>query len=238
MNHKGLFFTVLSSALLWCLYFFAQWYLAHREYIIFQELYNAKEYNIILEIYEDNQSDLWLHNKWNASFWEYEVSQDISLLEQSVLYFSWSLAISENDDTRFNYEYTSWLLERWDTPQEEDDLSNQNDEFSQGGDSWEQQQDTTWSWANSQQWQSQLSQKTGDQSEQESGSWSTTEDTSERGELSAEERAAIEAQTERLKRDQIYNQKYFWTQKQQGNEVSDVFESFFGSVDRGGEKDW
>lgn len=182
-------------------------------------LYNAEKFK---EIVSMDWVNTWesLHNIWNSFFELYKQTQDIWYLEKSISAFSWSLAIKENIDTRYNYTFVKSLLESWSDDQQEEEKSS---------DSSEQSISQSWSWSQS------------DNSQQEQSNWDNSNqqevEVPEEDSLSSKEREAIEKTIEDLKKSQSEFQQFFQKTVPQNN-LSDLMQEFMWWIDRWWEKDW
>ncbi len=225
------------------------------------------------EKYSNEMQAFTLHMLWNNA---YNTSQENDkekkkYLEEALQYYSWSLSLRENQDTRYNYELVEKLLQDIEEQNKESKQEkskkqekNQEDKEKQWKSwKWEKQDWKSWdSQKKDTEWKSEDSQKESTQgnSGESKQSWNSSEGSWEknqqkwlsswqRGEdyllqesqkidnLTKQEKESLKKITEQLKQEQIYNQKYFW-KKQQKSDFTNIIDNFFGTLDRGGEKDW
>jgi len=135
-------------------------------------------------------------------------------LRQAWEYYSGSLSIIENLDTRYNYDLVQQLLEE-NMEQEEEQEKQDERQDQQEWKSWEQEEEQspkTWS-------------------------WSRQKNSGEVDELSEEEKQTLKEMTEKIKREQSYNQQFF-NKAQQKSGFQSAYDTFFWNINRWGEKDW
>lgn len=215
--------------------FFAwKWY---EDYYNFNRLYEQEKYNDILESLWTTQSPEMLHNLWNAAFSQFSASgsfSEISFLQSALNYYSGSLNISENADTRYNYNLSKALLDIFSQEEEQKQETEEqwweNNAQNNSGENGEAKQEE----AENQDAQQEKSNTPIQNSRQEEYRLSESEEIEK---LSDKEEKELEEAIERLKQDQVHNQN-FYGKKEQKSDFQNIFESFFGSIDRGGEKDW
>jgi len=197
----------------------------------FKIKYITWEYESILSN-EYIWKDPWvLHNYANTAFQSFSWSsfQDLSALEEAVGYYSWSLNIREHQVTRENYETSKALLELLNAQKEEQQEQKQEWEDQ----SWDWQDGTGSEWA---QWESEQGSNQNPTVDSRGSEYLLGEDDAIE-DLTQEEKQELQKAIDRLKKEQISNQRYYGKQPQDWN-IQDVFDSFFGTVDRGWEKDW
>lgn len=218
-------------------------FLANKDFLYyknFSDLYNNEEYsqlssiNTIEKKSPENYHNLW--NTWYRIFQESKLKED---LEKSVRYYSWSLDISENDSTRYNYEFTKTILDFLDTQQQEQEEQEQQEEQEMNNSApqeWEPEESTKEQW-DSQEWQN--SQESENIQSSQDTRWNQyylwEEDTVKK--LSEDEKAFLEEQLKVIRQWQSKNQQFFGKQSEE-NQFWNIFDNFFGEVDRWWEKDW
>ncbi len=218
-----LFISVLISWV--CI--FSAWNI-YKDFFYFKKDYSQGFYSQALDNHVDEDVRM-LHNFWNAALWNYFSSEisDSKILEEALSYYSGSLNISEHPDTRYNYNVVTSLLEN--ITQNEEQTSQEQQSWS-----WSKSQDNEW-WEEDkneeEQWES------GAPIKNQREEWYTLWDEQKITEMSEAEKKELEEITQQLKTQQIYNQKYYNKQEQWSN-FQNSFESFFGDINRGGEKDW
>jgi len=164
-----------------------------------------------------------LHNLGNTKYQQYQISGGKQDLQASNLYFSWSLQVGEDENTRYNYELTLQALRDIEENENNESSSLEKNDISE-----------TTQWNDTQQSQQHINQsntenKQLDSWEEESQAWK---------ELTWEERELIEQQIQILKNQQIQNQNFFWKRSGNIDTIDDVFENFFWTIDRWEERDW
>lgn len=155
-------------------------------------------------------------------------------LMQAEQFYSGSLDIIENPDTRHNYDYVKDLLEK----QEEEEKNKQEEkkEDTQSEDGQEEKENSEnqeESESEENEWNEPLEQNWEEGSEERSES----ENGDKEEALTENEKQQLKKITEQIKAEQNYNQRYF-NKAEQGSNFQSSFESFFWEVDRGWEKDW
>lgn len=188
---------------------------------------------------------------------QYKNSGEEKNLHKALEAYSWSLFIEEHEDTRYNYEYIKNLLlpeegksdtqeknlqenqDNQNNTQWEESWSDNSSSFSQEK-SWDNGQNPSWEDLESREEESlESSEENSKEFSQGESSQSIEENKSKEEEtlLSENQKQQLENAVESLKNQQIYNQRYFGKQEQDTDFFWN-FESFFGEVDRGWEKDW
>lgn len=224
MNNKiFLSISVLTWVFLISLYVFWIQYISHRDYLIFKWLYSIEAFREIEDIYSESSSAQMLHNLGNTKYQQYQISGGKQDLQASNLYFSWSLQVGEDENTRYNYELTLQALRDIEENENNESSSLEKNDISE-----------TTQWNDTQQSQQHINQsntenKQLDSWEEESQAWK---------ELTWEERELIEQQIQILKNQQIQNQNFFWKRSGNIDTIDDVFENFFWTIDRWEERDW
>ncbi len=164
-----------------------------------------------------------LHNLWNDSFKIWEENTDLQrkfeLYNNALNFYSWSLSIAENFETRENYNYVLEKIIEEFTKQE-----------NKGQDKNREEQD----------------ENNNDQNQNSSNTWSNSEENSgAQIELSESNMEEIKDYIEKLKRQQAKNWQYFNKEEQSDIDSNNFFfwnfvnDPFFQDVfNRWWEKDW
>lgn len=202
----------------------------YKHYFDFLSLYDAWEYSEILRN-QTSWSPEMLHNYGITAFELFKESgfSDISPLQQANLLFSWSLQKQENEKTRYQYDFTTALLDLFKTeqPQDQDQQTQENQQEWNQWESWENEQGEEWSeqdnsWSQSQNWRD---------------SQYFLQQEEDIPPLSPVEQQQVQESIEQLKLDQMKNQQFYGKQEQL-TPFQEAFDSVFWTVDRGWEKDW
>jgi len=199
MKSKIILFITLWSLFLWV--FFV---LEYKKYLDFKDLYFEWMYEDIL-LKKPNTTPETYHNYGQTALLSFMTGgySEPSLLIGSNEYFSGSLLMQEHEDTRIMYEFTSDLLELF-----QDKIQQQQQQDSQ----WEQQE-----------WQEQSSEDGENQDKWEQSNQAPSAQNGRDSEyflsekesiqpLSEWEQQKIEQSIEKLKRDQMRNQQFYWKQ--------------------------
>lgn len=221
MKYKIIISLICVAWIVWIL-----WIIQYKNYIDFLGLYNTWEYSTILANSPVKSPEM-LHNYGNASFKSFTASGYINptLLQQANEYFSWSLQLEENEDTRYNYDLTKSLLELYKQDDIPEDPNQKSDETQ-----WENSQ-------NSQEWESWENQQQVSPSQNGRDNEYFLDSQDEIAPLNAKEQEQLNQSIDELKRDQMRNQQFYWKQ-QQLSPFQEAFESIFWGIERGDEKDW
>ncbi len=219
-----------------------------------QKMYDTWDYEKALTTFQHvKKSPENLHNLWNSLFKKFINQEEIDSLDEleaAVHSYSGSLVMEENEDTRFNYEYTKNILDT--LKQQEEEKQQEQEQKQKEQDSWDENQNgqeeeqKDWNgWEeSSQSWesgenpwdkQSWESQNNGNEAIQNSRPeeyqlWQ--DDTI--SQLSQQEKEALDQAVRDLKQDQVSNQRYFDKQTQ----ASDFERAFDAFIGRQWEKDW
>ena len=220
------------------------------DYTNIVDLYNKNQYDAIIEKYQKTRFPKFspenMHNVWNALVkkWEKASSKDPSMLEQALKIYSGSLAQEENHKTRHNYEYVKELLSHQKSQDSSKEDSSQNQEQSSQNDR-SQESDTQERSSENQQddkedenteSNAESSEKKDESSSQQEGlEWSgwIEEDT-----LSQREKKQAEEYIENMRNSQKWYQNNYGKHHSGNDDFWQLFESFFGEIDRWWEKDW
>lgn len=249
MKHTKIFFSLL---LLWIsLAALGYIFMTTIQEKMFEFQYNNSQYWELIKN-EATSTPEGLHNMWNAWYRYFQSTRNLEDAKKSLNYYSSSLEIEENEDTRFNYEFLKKILDGWDSENSEEQDSEEQASEDAMQDEWE-----AWS----QDSEKTEDNETNDTSEDESQAPEESSQSSQNVQvspresqyylnkqdriepLSPTERQAIESAIDRLKQEQLYNQKYF-NPSESTNPVDDMFESFFWenpffqSEIQSEEKDW
>lgn len=245
MKHTNIYIILFAFlCLLWGLFFLRDWYYFYD----MKNLYDTEKYDELTEKYHSNTNAYALHNLWNARYntWSWELEK----LEETLSYYSGALSIWENIKTRYNYEFIKNIIEEIQKQQEEKEEQSEDDK---GEEKNETKDENTPSQENSNEaeesnWQESQKQD-GEESEKNDTKWQQSSslqrweeykiDTQDAiWKISQEEKDALEQEIENLKREQIYNQKFYGKQPEKA-EFRSLFDDFFGdSINRWWEKDW
>lgn len=207
----------------------------------FESLYISKDYSEIVNSWDfKDKNPESLHNIWNTYYHIFsEDMDDLISLQSAVNSYSWSLHLEEHPDTRYNYLFTKILLDS--LRQQQTQENQEEEENSEAGEwnseSWEQPEwsngeESSWDPSTQQWWEWE------DEIIQDSrGQEYYLEDSEKVEDMTESEQALLERELEQLKLQQENNQQFFG-KKPQETQFWNVFDSFFGWIDRGGEKDW
>ena len=192
-----------------------------------------------------------LHNIWNDNFkfWESYSQKEVKkeFYQKALIYYSWSLNISENIKTRENYNYVLSKLEdleqnnvdKQNNKDQKKSENNKDQEVDDETDHWENKTENNEEWT---QWESTWSQK-----------WAKSEDTSqqenqasqENKKLSVSDMKELQNYLEKLKDSQKKNSQFFNKEKQSWIDQNNLFfwnfidDPFFQDIfNRWWEKDW
>lgn len=201
------------------------WWLKHSDYRIFSQLYTNKQYELILSTfpYIAHSSEHY-HNLGNTSYNLYDTSKDnIEHLKNAQTYYAQSLNIEEHEDTRYNYELVSKLINEFPRKKEEE-----NNGDGKSGDQGKKQDD-------------EKSKKSGSgsniaDSPRDKEYYLNENDTIET--LSDDQRRELDAYIESLKSQQEHFQKYFGKKKQEQDFWKNMIESIFWDLGNESNKDW
>lgn len=236
---------IITFVLIICLiWFIFHTFWTYRFQKIIEALYDTWSYPIVeVLLKEEDETAKNLHNAGNSMYRQYEENKEnIRLLEESIDYFSWSLDIEENIDTRYNYVFTKKILDEIEKQEEEKEEQNKQEKEEQNKqeEDTEQNQDTE----NKEDWDGETSSWKSEKGSSQEDTENTQKNNREEQykleqqqevwKLSKEETQALEKIIENLKKEQIYNQK-FYNKKDQKTFWEKMFDDFF---DRGWEKDW
>lgn len=209
-------------------------YQKHRMFLTFSEYFVDKKYEDAIQLYVDKKvNSRELHNIGNAYLEEFTENfdgSDISLLEKSVESYEKSIWMSPDEDTTYNYIYAKNLLDSYKNQQEEEQEKQEEEDSQQWEDGQQQGENESASGSGSQNnnGNTAISQRNEEFFLNESDKLSN---------MSEDEKKQLEQYIEKLKEDQLRNQKYFWKARV-GNEFDERIKNFFGGINRGWEKDW
>lgn len=179
----------------------------------------------------------YLHNIWNTYYEIFDPQErDIETLEASLSYFSGSLALGENVDTRYNYDLVKKLLEEVSSSQEDQGEEESEEQESEQQQDDEQQKSNT-SEESKEQQELQEPEDQDLQINKRDEEYTLGEEDSI-WELTPQEQRELEQKIEELKQEQVQNQQYFNKQPQESG-FDNLFDVFFQEeINRGGKKDW
>lgn len=212
----------------------------YEDYYRFTSLYSQGRYNEILDTLSASSPEM-LHNLWNTAFWQFlswPDSVDIEYLQSAVEYYSGSLNIDENKDTRYNYELSKSML----------DLLSEQQEWEQE-EAWENNPQWEWEQKESEDIDENDENASGQQDEQQESQTDTSPTSNRREdqyrlwedkdiqEITQQEFEQLQETIEEIKRDQVNNQR-FYDKKPQDTGFQSLFDNFLGNIDRWWEKDW
>ena len=192
-----------------------------------------------------------LHNLWNDTFQIWRLNQNEQekrlLYNKALEYYSWSLVISENLETRENYNYVLNKLDELeqDQEQENDNQNNQSDEKSSD--------DKNQEWSGKQKWETKewWEKKEWWETKEWWAEWENWENNNqnssseEKKPLSESDMKELNNYIDKLKKQQENNAQYFNKEKQSWIEPNNLHfwnfinDPFFQDVfNRWWEKDW
>jgi len=217
------------------------WWVGYNDFLYYQNFekeYDNEKFDTLVRMNTlEKKTPENYHNLGNTWYKIFEIDSEVEDLEKAVSYYSWSLNISQNEDTQYNYDFTSELLKnikkQKEVEQQEQAQEENNNSEGESQESNENQQWQEWEqwneWKDSQGWEEVISDNRWEQ-------YYINEDkTVEK--LTQQEEEELKDNLEQLKLQQLHNQEFFWKQQQE-SDFWNIFDSFFGWINRGGKKDW
>ena len=178
------------------------------------------------------------HQQWNALYKlsQLEAELEIKYLEESLEMYAQALDLWEYENTRYNYDYVFQILEA----KKEEQKNKQAEEDNQ--ESLDNMQDKEEKW--NMQWEEEVEDNSNQEESQNSNNFQkergegySLDSSQEIPDLTENEEKLLDETIDRLKQGQVYNQKYY-NKKPQENNFKSAFNTFFWTLDRGGEQNW